>query len=112
MVMQVGRITGTKALFYKYNSTNTDAEGNRCAKNLKNIYCSDGGADWSTPPVGNAADQWSTQWTPHTNIPVYDKDVATAETYTCQCMKGCTCTSEGATQKCFCAVPVSCMFAE
>jgi hypothetical protein len=58
----------------------------RCAKHPTNSYCGDGGEDWGTPPIGTAANPESTQWTPHSNVPVYDGATATATTYSCQVM--------------------------
>jgi hypothetical protein len=54
-------------------------------------------------PAGDAA---STEWMPHKNVPVYNGNSKTGATYNCQCMKDCSCTNEGKTQKCFCLDPV------
>ncbi|EKX53688.1 hypothetical protein GUITHDRAFT_100664 [Guillardia theta CCMP2712] len=72
-----------------------------CSKNVGNSYCNDGGENWAQKPLGSVDSVAETNWTPHSNVKVYDGDTPTGETYNCQCMKRCSCTSS----KCYCVDP-------
>jgi hypothetical protein len=82
-----------------------------------NKWCNDGGADWAQPPLGTAA-PGKEQWTPKSNIHIWTKTASnvpvidtTKPTYSCACMKKCSCTYKKPTatgeiqSRCFCKNP-------
>jgi len=85
---------------------NNNAAQQWCTENAPNVYCHDGGANWALAPVGTVV-EGATQWLPRDSVAVANPAAWDDPTFSCSCMKDCTCSSSS----CYCvagsaAVPV------